>query len=107
MQRFWGDVGLFPGDRRRAIYPKTRGSTGGWAELRTLGGQGRGVICHLAVYSRQAAVVEAVGHAEALGRRLSAVHLKTQTHRGWKVSWALAGCAAFSIVRNIIYIKRW
>lgn len=74
MQRFGGDVGLLPGDRRRAIHPKTRGPTEGWAELRTLGGQGGGVMCHLVVDGRQAAVVEAVGHAEALGRRFGAVH---------------------------------
>lgn len=74
MRRFGGDVGLLPGDRWRAIYPKTWGPTEGWAELRTLGGQGGGVVRHLAVDGRQAAVVGAVGHAEALGRRFGGVH---------------------------------
>lgn len=74
MRRFGGDVGLLPGDRWRAIYPKTWGPTEGWAELRTLRGQGGGVVRHLAVDGRQAAVVGAVGHAEALGRRFGAVH---------------------------------
>lgn len=89
MQRFGRDVGLLPGERRRAIDSKTWGPTEGWAEFRTLGGQGGGVIGHLTLDGRKAAVVEAVGHAEALGRRFGSVHLKAHTQREWNVRWEL------------------
>lgn len=91
--RFVGYVWLLPGDRRRAIYPKTWSPTEGWVEFRALGGQGGGVICHLAPNGRQAAVVEAVGHTEALGRRFGAIHLKTHTE-GAEGHVGSCGCTA-------------